>query len=72
MALMRNAAERWNQVTKCPVVEGYGLTECSPIVTQAPVDLSQPRPVFTGSIGVPVPSTEVRCRRDDGSSGRHR
>jgi long-chain acyl-CoA synthetase len=67
MALMRNTAERWNQVTKCPIVEGYGLTECSPIVTQAPVDLSQPRPVFTGSIGVPVPSTEVRCRRDDGS-----
>ena len=67
MALMRNTAERWNQITKCPIVEGYGLTECSPIVTQAPVDLSQPRPVFTGSIGVAVPSTEVRCRRDDGS-----
>jgi len=67
MALMRSTAERWNQVTGCPIVEGYGLTECSPIVTQAPVDLSKPRPVFTGSIGVPVPSTEVRCRRDDGS-----
>ncbi|MDX9842206.1 MAG: AMP-binding protein [Aquabacterium sp.] len=67
MALMRSTAERWAQVTQCPIVEGYGLTECSPIVTQAPVDLSQPRPVFTGSIGVPVPSTEVRCRRDDGT-----
>ena len=67
MALMRSTAERWHQVTQCPIVEGYGLTECSPIVTQAPVDLSQPRPVFTASIGVPVPSTEVRCRRDDGS-----
>jgi long-chain acyl-CoA synthetase len=67
MALMRSTAERWNQVTGCPIVEGYGLTECSPIVSQAPVDLSKPRPVFTGSIGVPVPSTEVRMRRDDGS-----
>jgi long-chain acyl-CoA synthetase len=67
MALMRSTAERWNQVTGCPIVEGYGLTECSPIVSQAPVDLSKPRPVFTGSIGVPVPSTEVRIRRDDGS-----
>lgn len=48
-------------------MEGYGLTECSPIVSQAPVDISKPRPTFTGSIGVPVPNTEVRCRRDDGS-----
>ena len=67
MALQRNVAERWKEVTGNAVVEGYGLTECSPIVTQAPVDISKPRPTFTGSIGVPVPSTEVRCRRDDGS-----
>ena len=67
MALQRNVAERWKEVTGTAVVEGYGLTECSPIVTQAPVDISKPRPTFTGSIGVPVPSTEVRNRRDDGS-----
>ena len=67
MALQRSVAERWNQVTGAPIVEGYGLTECSPIVTQAPVDLSKPRPTFTGSIGVPVPSTEVRMRREDGT-----
>jgi len=67
MALQRNVAERWKEVTGNAVVEGYGLTECSPIVTQAPVDISKPRPTFTGSIGVPVPSTEVRNRRDDGS-----
>jgi long-chain acyl-CoA synthetase len=67
MALQRTIAERWKEVTGNAIVEGYGLTECSPIVTQAPVDISKPGPTFTGSIGVPVPSTEVRCRRDDGS-----
>jgi long-chain acyl-CoA synthetase len=67
MALQRSVAERWKEVTGQPIVEGYGLTECSPIVTQAPVDIGKPRPTFTGSIGVPVPSTEVRNRRDDGS-----
>ncbi len=67
MALHRNIAERWKEVTGNNIVEGYGLTECSPIVTQAPVDINNPGPTFTGSIGVPVPSTEVRMRRDDGS-----
>jgi long-chain acyl-CoA synthetase len=67
MALQRSIAERWKEVTGNSIVEGYGLTECSPIVTQAPVDIANPGPAFTGSIGVPVPSTEVRCRRDDGS-----
>lgn len=67
MALQRSIAERWKEVTGNAIVEGYGLTECSPIVTQAPVDISKPGPTFTGSIGVPVPSTEVRCRRDDGT-----
>ncbi len=67
MALQRSVAERWKEVTGQAIVEGYGLTECSPIVSQAPVDISKPRPTFTGSIGVPVPSTEVRCRREDGS-----
>jgi long-chain acyl-CoA synthetase len=67
MALHRNIAERWHQTTGKNIVEGYGLTECSPIVTQAPVDIKNPGPVFTGSIGVPIPSTEVRMRRDDGS-----
>ncbi|HEX5373530.1 MAG TPA: AMP-binding protein [Aquabacterium sp.] len=67
MALQRNVAERWKEVTKASIVEGYGLTECSPIVTQAPVDISKEQPTFTGSIGVPIPSTEVRLRREDGT-----
>ncbi|MDE2076902.1 MAG: AMP-binding protein [Burkholderiales bacterium] len=67
MALQRAVAERWKEVTGNSIVEGYGLTECSPIVTMNPVDVSKPMPVFTGSIGLPAPSTEVRIRREDGS-----
>ncbi|MGE5453380.1 MAG: AMP-binding protein [Acidobacteriota bacterium] len=67
MALQRAVAERWKEVTGNSIVEGYGLTECSPIVSVNPVDASKPLPSFTGSIGLPVPSTEVRMRRDDGS-----
>ena len=67
MALQRAVAERWKEVTGNSIVEGYGLTECSPIVTMNPVDVTKPMPVFTGSIGLPAPSTEVRIRRDDGT-----
>lgn len=68
MATPQAIAERWQRVTGVPVIEGYGLTECSPIVTINPVDLVQPRNMrFTGTVGLPVPSTEVRFRREDGS-----
>ncbi|MFN4266610.1 MAG: AMP-binding protein [Aquabacterium sp.] len=67
MALQRAVAERWKEVTGNSIVEGYGLTECSPIVTMNPVDVSKPMPVFTGSIGLPAPSTEVRIRNEDGT-----
>jgi long-chain acyl-CoA synthetase len=66
MAMHKSVADRWKQLTGNDIVEGYGLTECSPIVTINPVDLKNPRP-HSGSIGVPVPSTEVRMRREDGS-----
>jgi long-chain acyl-CoA synthetase len=66
MAMSRTVAEKWKKVTGVGIVEGYGLTECSPIVTINPVDISKPIE-FTGSIGLPVPSTYVRMRRDDGS-----
>ena len=68
MATQRAIAERWKQVTGKPIIEGYGLTECSPIVTMNPVDLSHMDDVdFTGSIGLPAPSTDVRFKRDDGT-----
>jgi long-chain acyl-CoA synthetase len=61
--VQRAIAQRWKQVTGHTIVEGYGLTECSPVVTMNPPDISE----FTGSIGLPAPSTEVRFLRDDGS-----
>jgi long-chain acyl-CoA synthetase len=66
MAMQKAVAERFKAVTGKPIIEGYGLTECSPIVTMNPVDLKNMRE-FDGSIGLPAPSTQVRFRKDDGS-----
>jgi long-chain acyl-CoA synthetase len=66
MATQKSVADRFKAVTGKPIIEGYGLTECSPIVSMNPVDLTHLRD-FEGSIGLPAPSTQVRFRRDDGS-----
>ncbi|AOK31034.1 MULTISPECIES: AMP-binding protein [Burkholderia] len=66
MAMQRAVAERFEAVTGCPIVEGYGLTECSPIVTMNLYDAKQKR-AFSGTIGLPAPSTLVRFRKDDGT-----
>jgi len=66
MAMQKAVAERFKAVTGKPIIEGYGLTECSPIVSMNPVDLKHMRE-FDGSIGLPAPSTQVRFRNDDGS-----
>lgn len=66
MATQKAVADRFKAVTGKPIVEGYGLTECSPIVSMNPVDLSNMRD-FEGSIGLPAPSTQVRFRKDDGT-----
>jgi long-chain acyl-CoA synthetase len=55
MAVSRAVAERWQQATGVTLVEGYGLTEASPIVCANPIDARE----FSGRLGVPVPSTEV-------------
>ncbi|MCL2428089.1 MAG: AMP-binding protein, partial [Alphaproteobacteria bacterium] len=68
MATHRDVAERWQKVTGRPIVEGYGLTECSPVVCVGYIDLERPDAMrYTGKVGYPVPSTEVRMRRPDGS-----
>ncbi|MFD1555943.1 AMP-binding protein [Paraburkholderia silviterrae] len=66
MATQKAIAERFKAVTGKPIVEGYGLTECSPIVAMNPVDIAHLQD-FEGSIGLPAPSTQVRFRRDDGT-----
>jgi long-chain acyl-CoA synthetase len=62
MALQRPVAERWREKTKTKVIEGYGLTEASPVVCCNPLDGSD----VVGSIGMPFPSTEIRLVDDDG------
>jgi long-chain acyl-CoA synthetase len=62
MALTHDAAKRWQEVTGCPVSEGYGLTETSPTVSGNPGNGLQ-----IGTIGVPVPSTEIQIRDADGT-----
>lgn len=68
MATQKEIADRWQKMTGKPLVEGYGLTECSPVVCVGYVDLDHPEKMgFSGKVGFPVPSTEVRMRRGDGS-----
>jgi len=62
MAVQQAVAERWKQVTGVTLVEAYGLTETSPAATINPLDLEG----YNGSIGLPVPSTEIGIRADDG------
>ena len=61
MAIQQATAERWFKITGCPVVEGYGLSETSPVATSNRLDLTS----FTGTIGLPIPSTEIAIRDDE-------
>ncbi len=63
MAVQQATAEKWLKITGCPVVEGYGLSETSPVATSNRLDLTE----FSGTIGLPVPSTEISIRDDEGS-----
>ena len=63
MAAQRPVAERWKAVTGRPMIEGYGLTEASPVTNCNRLDIDE----FTGAIGYPLPSTEVAIRGPDGA-----
>ena len=62
MAVQREVATRWQEVTGVPIAQGYGLTEASPIVSGNPLDIKE----FNGSVGLPFPSTEVAIGDDAG------
>ncbi|AYA40278.1 long-chain-fatty-acid--CoA ligase FadD [Xenorhabdus nematophila] len=63
MAVQRVVAEKWENLTGCHLLEGYGLTECAPLVSANPYNLAH----YSGSIGFPVASTEVKLVGDDGN-----
>lgn len=64
MAVQKGVAERWKALTGCPVTEGYGLSETSPVATANKFSGGD----FTGTIGLPLPSTEIAIRDDDGNN----
>ncbi len=63
MAIQSAVATRWHELTGQLLQEGYGLTECSPVVC---FNLKSQKEVYTGSVGVPVPSTEISIRDESG------
>ncbi len=63
MSVQRSVAEAWKKVTGDTLVEAYGLTETAPAVCINPMDI----PDYTGAIGLPLPSTEISIRSEDGN-----
>lgn len=63
MAVQRPVAERWKELTGNTIIEGYGLSETSPVATVNRCDATD----FSGTIGLPLPSTEVSIRDDEGN-----
>jgi long-chain acyl-CoA synthetase len=62
MAVQKSVADKWKKVTGCPIIEGYGLSETSPIASANPCTITD----YTGTIGLPLPSTEFQILDDDG------
>jgi long-chain acyl-CoA synthetase len=63
MATQETVARKWKEISGQPIVEGYGLSETSPVVCANRLDIVE----FTGTIGYPLPSTDVTVRAEDGS-----
>lgn len=63
MAVQKAVADKWLKVTGCAILEGYGLSETSPVATANPASTKE----FSGTIGLPLPSTEIAILDDDGN-----
>lgn len=63
MAVQQSVASRWHDTTGCSIIEGYGMTECSPLIAACPINVVK----HNGTIGVPVPNTDIKIIKDDGS-----
>ena len=63
MAVQRPVAQEWKKLTGCNIAEGYGLSETSPVATANRFDAAE----FSGNIGLPLPSTDIAIRDDDGN-----
>jgi len=63
MSVQQSVADRWLKLTGTPIIEGYGLSETSPVATANRCDIKE----FTGAIGLPYPSTEIQILDDDGN-----
>lgn len=63
MAVQNAVSQKWRKITGRHIVQGYGLTETSPTAIVVPLDETE----FTGTVGLPVPSTDVRICDDDGN-----
>lgn len=63
MSVQRAVADKWQSLTQTRLLEGYGLTEASPLVTCCPYNLDG----YNGSIGFPAPSTDIQIRDEDGN-----
>ncbi|KLK93759.1 long-chain fatty acid--CoA ligase [Microvirga vignae] len=63
MATQEAVAKKWKEISGQPIVEGYGLSETSPVVCANRLDIEE----FTGTIGYPLPSTDVTVRANDGT-----
>lgn len=63
MAIQQAVATRWHEITGCNIIEGYGMTECSPLIAACPVNVVK----HNGSIGIPVPNTDIKIIKEDGS-----
>jgi len=62
MAVQKAVSDKWNSITGVPIIEGYGLSETSPVATCNPIRSAE----YTGTIGLPVSSTEIAILDDDG------